>query len=363
MTNVRSHRSRRGFTLIELLVVIAIIGVLIALLLPAVQSAREAARRAQCVNNLKQLMLAAHNYMDANKTLPMGMGLQYSARQPPPGGPIWTNAGCLVPLGQYAENTALFNAVNWSVNMYDWENSTINATGWSVLWCPSDSGVDKAITEGYVIPSFSPNMPMAFSSYGASAGTWFTSQFAGFGNRPQTGLDNMNGVIYSRSAVSIADISDGTSNTMGFAEHTRMIVPASERPCWHWWTSGNYGDTVFTTFWPINPTKKLQDIGGESADVYVEAASSLHPGGANFAFMDGSVKFLKDTIDSWQNVLANKGQVNNQGGLPNGLSQVQVPGSFSGDFYYVMAVGTRMGVYQKLSTRSFGEAISSDAYQ
>jgi prepilin-type N-terminal cleavage/methylation domain-containing protein/prepilin-type processing-associated H-X9-DG protein len=363
MTSLRSRRAgRRGFTLIELLVVIAIIGVLIALLLPAVQAAREAARRAQCTNNLKQLTLAAHNYMSANTTLPMGMGLQYSARQPPPGGPIWTNAGPLVPLAQYAEGNALFNAINWSVNIYDYENTTINATGWSVLWCPSDSGVDKGISESYALPGGTPPMIMQFSSYGGCAGTWLTSQFAGFGNRPQTGLDNMNGVIYSRSAIAISDVTDGTSNTMAFAEHTRMIEPLSERPCWHWWTSGNYGDTVFTTFWPINPTKKIAQLSGVSADAYVEGVSSMHPGGANVAFMDGSVRFLKDTIDSWQNVPGNKGAITGTPGVPNGLTQVQVPGSFSGDFYWTMAIGTKIGVYQKLSTRNGGETISSDQY-
>ena len=355
MRTVRCRRDRRGFTLIELLVVIAIIGVLIALLLPAVQSAREAARRAQCVNNLKQIMLAAHNYISAQNVLPMGMGLQLSARDPSQG--LWTNGGCLVPLGQYAENNPLFNAVNWSCNMYDWENTTINATGWSVLWCPSDSGVDKAQKQPYVLINEPANLPMMYSSYGGCAGTWFTYPFAGVvSGSPPTGRDNMNGVIYSLSSTTIADIPDGTSNTIGFAEHTRTILPPSDIICWHWWTSGNYGDTIFTTFWPINPTKKLANFGGFYADAYVEAASSLHPGGANFAMMDGSVKFLKDTIDSWQNTPPN--------GWPQGVTKVHVPGSSrSRDIMWVVATGARIGVYQKLSTRNWGEAISSDAYQ
>ena len=130
-TQMRYRNRRRGFTLIELLVVIAIIGVLIALLLPAVQAAREAARRAQCTNNLKQLALAAKNYMNAVGTLPMGMGIQVTARD----GSLWTNGGVYLPLTQYAEQQQIFNAINFSVNVYDFENTTINGTGWSALWC------------------------------------------------------------------------------------------------------------------------------------------------------------------------------------------------------------------------------------
>src|SRR5262245_8853537 len=115
-------RRRVGFTLIELLVVIAIIGVLIALLLPAVQSAREAARRAQCTNNLKQLALATHVYADAHGTFPMGGLAQWT---------LWTprvyevSSGLFVALLPQLEQRAAFDAVNFDVSMWDSMNTTI----------------------------------------------------------------------------------------------------------------------------------------------------------------------------------------------------------------------------------------------
>jgi prepilin-type N-terminal cleavage/methylation domain-containing protein/prepilin-type processing-associated H-X9-DG protein len=348
----RPRSARRGFTLIELLVVIAIIGVLIALLLPAVQAAREAARRAQCTNNLKQLALAGQNYMGAVGCLPMGLYNQVTARAPADG--LWTSGGCIPPLMQYAEQTQLFNAINFNINIFDWENTTIVGYGWSGCWCPSDTGTQNPQLVGYVFLSFSPNLPLCYSSYGGCAGTWFTSQFAGV-----TGLGNMNGVEYSGSHVKFSDITDGTSNTMFFSERAHSIMDpnaadGNDQQCWHWWCSGNYGDTVYTTYWPLNPLHKVAEIYGYSANVYVEAASSMHPGGANFAFMDGSVRFLKDSIDSWKNVNGTS-PIN---GLPNGVTMTVS----NGDYIYVMAPNTKLGVYQKLSTRAGGEVIDSNSY-
>jgi prepilin-type N-terminal cleavage/methylation domain-containing protein/prepilin-type processing-associated H-X9-DG protein len=342
----RSSDRRAGFTLIELLVVIAIIGVLIALLLPAVQSAREAARRAQCVNNLKQIALAAHNYMGAIGALPQGCTLQNDKN----GTGLWTSGSLFVPLGQYMEMVQVYNAANFDINIYNAENYTVSGIGIASLWCPSD-GV--AVAKARALPPGSgldpPGFNMYYTSYAGCTGTWF--QFT----LNQTRLAQMNGLFFLQSAVGYKDITDGTSNTIAFGERAHSLLNQSDQINWHWWTSGNYGDTMFNTLYPINPFKRLQltDGGGTTnndgeggLDAYVSSASSMHPGGANFAMMDGSVKFIKETVNSWA--------YDPGTGLPRGLTQT------SG--LYVLAPGIQLGTYQALSTRSGGETISADQY-
>ena len=160
---------RRGFTLIELLVVIAIIAILIALLLPAVQSAREAARRFQCANNLKQIVLALHNYESANGSFPMGFCWQsYND-----GNGYTDAAGELVRLTQFIEQSAIYNAMNFSIPIYYSANTTVCGTGLSVLWCPSDGSI---VNLRYTFPApvtiDNGPLPMTYSSYAGSLGTW-----------------------------------------------------------------------------------------------------------------------------------------------------------------------------------------------
>jgi len=331
---------RKGFTLIELLVVIAIIGVLIALLLPAVQAAREAARRAQCTNNLKQLALAAHNYISAVNALPQGIQFQFDYNS----GQFWTSGSILVPLMQYMEQTPIFNAVNFNVNMYDAENLTISASGISSLWCPSDPAVSRQrVYPGGLLNG--ADLKMYYTSYAGNSGTWF------WYSSNQTKLGQMNGLFYLWSAVSLADITDGTSNTMAFGERAHAILSQDDQLGWHWWTSGNYGDTMFETYYPMNPHKRLRNNPGSEgggSDAYVASLSSLHPGGVNVAFMDGSVRFLKDTINAWP--------FNPVTGAPTNVTG----GVNQGNTLYVVAPPT--GVYQALSTRNGGETLSADAY-
>src|SRR4051812_39324809 len=130
----RSGRSVRGFTLIELLVVIAIIAVLVGLLLPAVQPAREASRRIQCVNNLKQIGLAVHNYHDAVGTLPLGCAVTFDRA----GNPLFNGWGITARVLPYLEDQAKFNACNFSLANETPENDTAMRFGVATYLCPSD---------------------------------------------------------------------------------------------------------------------------------------------------------------------------------------------------------------------------------
>ncbi len=309
MTSPVIRNARRGFTLIELLVVIAIIAVLIALLLPAVQAAREAARRAQCVNNLKQLGLAAANYESAYGTYPIGSHFQYF----PPYGCYTESQGAFVSMLGQLEQQSLYNAYNFGMNVYMAANGTIYGTGLSALWCPSDPGITRTVVGAVASDVASENV--RFTSYGGCTGTW-DPEPANYGaytvppalpqSVPQVAaiIAAMNGVFRYQSSTKISDITDGTSNTILFAERsnfklTKTSGGQAEADNWFWWADGVESDTLFTTLFPINPENKIALTSDEYTDSYAQSASSMHPGGANFAFADGSVRFLKETINTW----------------------------------------------------------------
>jgi prepilin-type N-terminal cleavage/methylation domain-containing protein/prepilin-type processing-associated H-X9-DG protein len=352
--NCRSSKrtTRDGFTLIELLVVIAIIAVLIGLLLPAVQSAREAARRIQCVNNLKQLALAAHNYHSIYGTLPIGSPRMYDPTLapfvytiPPTDGPIiGESQSVFVSLLAQLEQQALFNAVNFSRSIYVRSNNTIYATGLSALWCPSDSSVFQSGRTG-VDSDYSPPV-VNFTSYVGCTGTWFPEILQHYDN--QIALkQQINGVFNYDTPYSLAAVTDGASQTMLFGETAHGLLSSADQACWHWWADAVTGDTLFWTLYPLNPFRKIPNVSGEYSEAYVSSASSFHAGGANFAFVDGSVRFVKDSVNTWP--------FDSTTGFPMGVSKT------SGGIY-VLAPGTQMGVYQKLSTRNLGEVISADAF-
>ena len=332
-----------GFTLIELLVVIAIIGVLIGLLLPAVQQAREAARRAQCINNLKQLALALVNYTEDIGTLPIGYPFQ---REPVSGSTTASTHSIFVAVLPFMEQRSLFDGINFSFTIYNVPNYTIHSVGLSALWCTSDSAVSQVVT----LPDGAMYEPgvvrMHYTSYAGSTGIW--QYWEQQDPHPQT---KMNGLFYQGGAVRLAEIIDGTSNTLFLSERAHSLLDDNSRTWWHWWTSGNYGDTLFCTLWPMNAFRRTSDIYGDTGDArtsaYVSGTSSLHPGGCNFAFADGLVHFLKETIQTWP--------YDQNTGLPTGVT-------FDPNGPYRLAPGVRFGVYQALSTRNGGEVIDSAAF-
>ncbi len=344
MLRVDRFENRRGFTLIELLVVIAIIGVLIALLLPAVQAAREAARRAQCTNNLKQIALAALNYESANGTLPVMAGNWRYGTQ--------SCTGCgfsaFVHMSQYLEQGAAYNSVNFSLWMYQPPNATVAGVGLSALMCPSDpdTSIGRPLDSFYQGgAAFRADKRQFATNYKGSSGTW-PAWWPG--NRATA-----TGTQYWGGVTRLADIRDGTSNTMLYGEVAYGLLSTQDQNFYVWWNSGYWADTAFSTRYPPNYARKvINEIGPRGWwALAMEGASSFHPGGANFAFGDGSVRFIKDSIASWQ---LNVDSAPVAGGpLPIGVT-------YSAG---VFNLGTAVpGPYQALSTRKGNEVLSADQY-
>ncbi|MFO0888158.1 MAG: DUF1559 domain-containing protein [Isosphaeraceae bacterium] len=355
------HKRRfagRGFTLIELLVVIAIIAVLISLLLPAVQSAREAARRAQCTNNLKQLALAMHNYVDVNGTFPMGD--QYGLRKDNPANFIRQGPGPFLAMTQFYEQGNIYNTLNTSVFIYYAENSTTNGFAISTLWCPSDGEVVGRRYQGQTGDGWDDSpIPMTFTSYAGNSGALY--YHAGRSDVPSSLVNQNQGMFFHTGVpggarigpASLSSITDGTSNTILLADNAYGKVATLSDGWWgpHWWTSGLIGDGTFSTMFPPNFFKDPYANNGIAFDnkpffegsLYTNTVNSFHPGGANFAFCDGSVRFIKDTIQSWN---------------PWDITRP----SRRDPYTTVSGAPIQNGVYQSLSTRNGGEVISSDQY-
>jgi prepilin-type N-terminal cleavage/methylation domain-containing protein/prepilin-type processing-associated H-X9-DG protein len=279
----RTLRGRPGFTLVELLVVIAIIGILIALLLPAVQAAREAARRAQCTNNEKQIALALHNYHDTYKTFPIGH--QWV-------GPAGTNAGSrgwtwsagLLP---FIEQSSLQDQINFALPVKDPVNIDIVQTKVANSRCPSEAGPETHTQNGGSGSGMTP--PTA--TYVGNCGSFRLSFQTDF----QQPAGRRNGMFGRDWLVKMRDVTDGTSNTVLVGE--TILWNFSWDPNWIYRIVGN-GSRAANTLGAVRTgRRKINPAPVTSNVVRREAFSSRHPGGANFALADGSVRFISETID------------------------------------------------------------------
>jgi prepilin-type N-terminal cleavage/methylation domain-containing protein/prepilin-type processing-associated H-X9-DG protein len=324
---------KRGFTLIELLVVIAIIAILIALLLPAVQAAREAARRAQCTNNLKQLALAMANYESANGCFPPDI-LYWPAPNSVEifGGQdmsLWLR---VLP---YYEQGPLWNAYNNIVNSATHPaNVTLAGVGISSLWCPSDPSGSTSINLS------APEYAGSNYTYGWSVGyTLPPGQWKQYATNyrssagPVGDIVNPYGVVNDWAPgplITMASITDGTSNTASLSEAYRQ--GSSSEP----WNLG--GLSGFTSMYAPNALPS-------------SAPSSLHPGGVNVGFADGSVRFVKNSVSSWPVTY---------GQLPAGW--VTFSFDSNGNALAYFSASARLGVWQAVTTRALGEVVSSDSY-
>jgi prepilin-type N-terminal cleavage/methylation domain-containing protein/prepilin-type processing-associated H-X9-DG protein len=338
----RTRPARLGFTLVEVLVVISVIGFLAALLLPAVQAARESSRRIQCAVHLKQLALACHNYAEVYGTLPIGIPQMYD---PDPALNFFGQSQSIFvsTLGQL-DQQPLFNAVNFSRSIFASANATIYATGLEVLWCPGDPSIRMEVEYPFYEDPFKEKI--RFSSYAGCTGIWYAdlSDFPDAMNPARA--SQINGLFTANRGIAFAEITDGTSQTMLLSERAHGLLTGEDLLYWHWWADSVSVDTRFWTIFPLNPCRKIPDTPETYSSAYTSAASSFHPSGAHFAFADGSVRFLKDSINSW----AIDGT-----GYPLGVSEDD-----QGLFH--VKPGTRLGVYQMLSTRAGNEPISADSY-
>ncbi|UUO05703.1 DUF1559 domain-containing protein [Blastopirellula sp. J2-11] len=280
MIALHHNRSRTGFTLVELLVVIAIIGVLIALLLPAVQQAREAARRMSCSNNLKQIGLAMHNHHDTFGHLPNG---RVDLRQ------TW-----LVDILPFAEQQVLFDKWDLTKQYYDSANQLARETPFSAYFCPSRRSPEE-LSDGDVRDNSSPQVIVngALADYAANAGTtgsdyWTSSSFDGVFYRLQ-GDPSSSG---SQEGLAFRDITDGLSNTILVGEKHVHIDHFGEKGYGDSGAyDGDHGSSVRKAGSGYSLSRTIRETSGG-------LFGSYHPGICQFVFGDGSVRNVNVTINT-----------------------------------------------------------------
>jgi prepilin-type N-terminal cleavage/methylation domain-containing protein len=344
----------RGFTVLELLVAVAIVGLLIALLLPAVQAAREAARRAQCINNLAQIGIGLHTYVQAYLSLPPGRFPTYDPRlsgSNPPCTSPGVDKSFLVMILPYVEQEPLYNSINQSLSIFGYENRTCFAVSVGSYACPSDSqaGLPRSM-------DISQLLSLGLAEPGESLNAVNTSYVGCFGSLPVTAFPRpstqckvdprvaaqANGCFNDISPITFASVSDGLSSTLFVTERSTTLLgslPQNVFKKYGWYFAGNLGDTLFTSLYAPN------FVALANALLDPSAASSQHPAGVNALMGDGSARFIKQTISSWQ--------IDPVTDQPVGAILT------SGGWWENLPPS---GVWQALTTRNGGELISADSY-
>ena len=294
-----SHVRVRGFTLIELLVVIAIIAILIALLLPAVQQAREAARRTQCKNNLKQLGLAIHNYHETHSVFPPGYcgdpGNSCSSVDGDDNGWGWS-----VFILPFIDQSALYN----ELGVGDTKQTVCSVpSGAQAAATVGDPDLQKTPLAAYICPTATDPM----INPGRVSGGHAKSNYAGVAGVSWSGIDSTTGykgifVDGTQFVTRLRDFTDGSSNTFAIGEKYRRDLDSTLTSQ----TTGEYYGAVWVGIAPdtraagtvgqLAPTGSSYAVNGGS----VNAFASQHEGGAQFLFIDGRVRFISENMDQDQ---------------------------------------------------------------
>ena len=304
---MKDKKARGGFTLVELLVVIAIIGVLVALLLPAVQAAREAARRTQCTNKVKQVCLAAHNYADARRRFPSAVDTELAkldANKP-------RLFGYLASLLPYHEQAALHELVNYDyawthiVNkrpletpLHEFRCPSALTPEW--MWIGGTTGSGSTAAESNLSAHY-------FAVLGAKRGCPDDDKYS-ISVRPGSELVHCvspggmatNGVMYVGSRTRFKDVTDGTSKTFLIGESSydsigRRVWLAGSISAGDAWAYSGYNMT-----YSLSSSPRGQVVGNTIVDIGVNndiGFGSLHPGGAHFGLTDGAVQFISEDIE------------------------------------------------------------------
>jgi prepilin-type N-terminal cleavage/methylation domain-containing protein/prepilin-type processing-associated H-X9-DG protein len=299
---IAAHRQRRGFTLVELLVVIAIIGILVALLLPAVQAAREAARRTQCVNNLKQIGLAVLNYENAFKELPPGGLTQANGTY----GHSWW-----IRILPYTEQTNVYNQFDQKASNSGWLGFTnphpnrdpLRNVVFPFMYCPSSSLPKLALT----VAEHSKSNVMSPTYTGVSGAT---DHRTATNKNPTGGADgriSLGGAFIVHRAIPLSEFTDGTTNTMMVAETSDYCIDNTGQKvdcrsdCGHGFCMGPGNDGWERAFNMVTVIHRLGEKSYMGLGVPGNCGpnrpiQSVHGGGANVVYADGSVHFLNDSM-------------------------------------------------------------------